>query len=354
MFLVKKLKNGALLWGIILFAILIISNPRICISGALKGILLCGRVIIPSLFPFTMCVLFIMKSGILESLKILTPVTKRIFGLSGEHFSIFLLSLIGGYPVGARLIKEALDNGNLTAKEGGRMLNFSINAGPAFIIGAVGSGIINNKKIGLVLYFSHILSSIALCWVSGFFKTKTTISKNKSIRSISILDNFVVSTAEAASAILNICSFVILFSAINGYIETLSKGYPPLKNLMLFTEITNAVLYTDNIFVISFLLGFAGFCVWCQVISSAKNIAINYSLFLLFRLLHGILSMIFTKIFLQIFDITTPTFSSGTPFSFKSMYSGGALAISMFMMSLIFAISISTKKYTFKILEDII
>ena len=354
MFFIKKLKSIVSIFLITAFAVLILLNPVICKNGAINGILICGRIIIPALFPFTMCVLFIMKSGVTQNLGFLTPVTQKLSGLCGENFALFVLSLIGGYPVGARLIKEAYNNGRITEKEGGIMLNFCINAGPAFIIGAVGTGIMNSKRTGMLLFFSHIFSSIVLCAISRLLKAETKISKKKAIKRISLSDNFVISTAEAASTVLNICAFVILFSSLNSYIEVLSQNCPPIKYLLLFTEVTNGILYEDNLFIISFLLGFGGFCVWCQVLSAAKGLMINYPLFIVSRLLHGFLSVLFTKIFLHIFGITLPTFSSGAEFSFRTLYSTPTLAASMLLMSIIFMISISTKKYSTKILEDII
>lgn len=354
MIFLRKLKPLAALSLIILFTLLIIINPAVCKDGAINGILISGRIIIPSLFPFTMCVLFIMKSGILQKLDPLTPITKALFGITADKFSLFILSLIGGFPVGARLIKESYANGEITETEGRIMLNYCINAGPAFIIGAVGAGIMGSREIGYLLLASHILSSLVLCLLSRFFKTEEKNSPNINKIHISLADNFVVSASEAASSVFNICAFVILFSAINAYIKAFSLKLPFLKYLLLLTEVTNAVTYTDNIILISFLLGLGGFCVWCQVISAAKGIKIKYSLFVLFRLLHGILSAAFTKLGLKIFGITLPTFSSDSQFSFKALYSTPALTVSMLAMSIIFAISISCKKYSAKILEDII
>lgn len=354
MFFIKKFKTLASLCCVIAFAILIIVNPLACKEGAFNGILICGRIIIPSLFPFTVCVLFIIKSGLTGKLDFLSPLTQKIFGINGEKFSLFILSLIGGYPVGAKLIKETHNNGSITDKEAGIMLNFCINAGPAFIIGAVGTGIMNSKKIGYFLFLSHIISSVMICILSRFIKTETKASQKKLFKSISFSDNLVLSTAEASGSVLNICSFVILFSTVNAYIEALYQSYPPLKYLLLLSEVTNALLYTDNIYLISFLLGFGGFCVWCQVMSFIKGIRLNYPVFFLFRLLHGILSALFTKIFLRIFGVGLPTFSSGGDFSFRALYSTPALTFSMLVMSIIFMISISAKKYSAKILEDIV
>ena len=89
------------------FAFLIILRPEISLKSALSGVLLCGNVIIPSLFPFTFCVLFIKSSGLLRFLKFLNPVTQKVFNQNFYEFTLFLLSLIGGYPLGAKLLSQS-------------------------------------------------------------------------------------------------------------------------------------------------------------------------------------------------------------------------------------------------------
>ena len=179
MFFIKRINYLVALGAVLLFTALIIINPTVCKEGVINGILISGRIIIPSLFPFTMCVLFIMKTGILRHLSPLSPLTKCILGISAEKFSIFVLSLIGGFPVGARLINESCNRKEITETEGGIMLNYSINAGPAFIIGAVGNGIFASKKIGEILLLSHILAALTLCFLSRFFDTsQKKIPKN--------------------------------------------------------------------------------------------------------------------------------------------------------------------------------
>ena len=142
--------------------ILVITNPKVCTEGAVKGLLLSGRVIIPSLFPFTACVLFIMKSGGLSLLDFANPFTKRVFRLSPQQFSLMLLSFIGGYPVGGKLLNEAVKSGKISKENAGIMLNYCVNAGPAFIVLAVGGGILGSKKIGYLLLLAHIICCLGL------------------------------------------------------------------------------------------------------------------------------------------------------------------------------------------------
>ena len=146
----------------------------------------------------------------------------------------------------------------------------------------------------------------------------------------------------------------ILFSFINSFILEFSNSLNFLKVLAYFLEVTTAVKITDNIYLISFLLSFGGVCVWFQIMSIAKNFKINYLKFIFFRILQGALSVFFTKLLVTLFKISTQTFSNNIEFGYKNIYSTPTLTISLIVMILVFMVSIVSKKYAGKIIEDMI
>ena len=321
---------------ILLFGILLILNPIVCRENVAKAIIICGQVLIPALFPFGVCVLFILKSD----------VAKHINPL----LLIFIFSLLGGYPMGAKLINEEVLSNRLDRENAQKMLNSCVNAGPAFIVSAVGAGIFKSQKIGYILLVSHILASLVICLVSG----PITQNKTEKREYISPIDNFVISTADSAKAVMSICGFVILFSVLTGYLEVYSLRFPILKPLIFLTEITVAVTKTQNIVLISFLLGFSGFCIWAQVLSVGKDIKINIVKFAFFRLIHGVLSGIFTYIALKIIHLEIPVFSNGVNFDSKPFVSDASLGISLLVLGIVFVISLSNTRENRKILEEFI
>ena len=133
-------------------------------QGVAQGIVICTNVIIPSLFPFMVCVTMILKYEITVQNKYVNFVLYKIFGHSFEMFFAFILSMIGGYPVGAKIISELYNKNAINNKTANIMLLYCVNAGPAFIISVVG-GILGSKKLGLLLIVSHLISStiISLC-----------------------------------------------------------------------------------------------------------------------------------------------------------------------------------------------
>ena len=334
---------------VLMFAGLIILKPFVCSKGALSGLLICGRVIIPSLFPFTICVIFIMRSGLLSRLCFLDKVTTKILGLDSYETGLVIMSLIGGYPVGAKLLNNAVKMGEITSNRAGQMLEFCVNAGPAFIVSAVGSTLLHSAKLGYILLICHILSGFVLILI---FKVKGEKRKKVSQKPerVSVMDNFVLSVSEAAGSVMGICSFVILFSVINEYMNSLAKYFKGLKNISILLEVANGVTLTNNLYIICFLLGFSGVCVWCQILSVSNSVKINYIKFVLSRFIHGILSVAFLWIIFKIFKISVAV----SFFEVKYNYSTPILSLSMLLMCIVFMISVVGKKYSGKILEDMV
>ena len=81
--------------------------------------------------------------------------------------SVVLLSLIGGYPMGAKSIAGLLEQGRLDRATAQRMLPFCCCAGPSFIITAVGSGMFGSAQAGILLYLVQLFVSILLGAVLG-------------------------------------------------------------------------------------------------------------------------------------------------------------------------------------------
>lgn len=334
----KKAINLLINIAVITALVLLVTKPNLCKNGAIYGLLLSSKVIIPSLFPFSVFVLFILKSGLLQKI-----------GMNNK-LSLFILSLIGGYPIGAKVLNESVENNKIDRKSAENMLGYCVNAGPAFIILAVGCGLLNSKKIGYILFLSHVLASAILMLFSKVPSQKTEKSTQKS----NIIDDFVLSVSQSASATLSICSYVILFSVILNYVNYYSEKFTVLKYASYLLEVTNATSKTKNVVLISFLLGFSGICIWFQVWGMAKNFKVNHFKFILFRILHGSLSAVITYLIVKIFKITLPTLSNGVNASFSFTNYTPTVAISLIIMGIIFIISLNSKNYAGNLLEDLV
>ena len=314
--------------------------PQVSTKGAKSGLIICGDVLIPSLFPFAVPVLFLINTDLFGNLK--CPI-----------IPLYILSLIGGYPVGAKLINEFVKENRISELSARKVLPFCVNAGPAFIVLAIGKSMLGNIVLGYILLASHCLASI-ICFL--FFARKElfikqSIGQNKPF--VMPSDNFVASINNASSTCLLICAFVVFFSVLNSYIGYIAEGVPALYPLLYLTEVTSAVTQTENVLIISFLLGFGGFSVWMQVFSVSGKAKPSLLSFAFVRILHGLLSAAITLLLLKIFRVNILTLSTGVTFSAHPTHNGYAQSIALLFMALLLLYSIS-KKHSGNLLKDMI
>lgn len=84
------------------------------VRGSVGG---CLEVVIPALFAFTVLAVYLQRSGLYRVvLKPLTVPLSKLLRLPEELCAVFLLSNIGGYPVGAKLLSRACQVGEAPAR----------------------------------------------------------------------------------------------------------------------------------------------------------------------------------------------------------------------------------------------
>ena len=143
------------------FSLLFVINSSKYISVTIDGILLYGTKILPPLLPF----FFVTK--ILSNFNFIYAVcnqfsflTKLLFNTKAISSYIFFMSIISGYPVGAKLTTEFYENKIIDKNDAQKILSFCSTSGPLFIIGTVGVGFFYNKFLGILIFLIHVISSI--------------------------------------------------------------------------------------------------------------------------------------------------------------------------------------------------
>ena len=106
------------------------------VRGSVGG---CLEVVIPALFAFTVLAVYLQRSGLYRVvLKPLTVPLSKLLRLPEELCAVFLLSNIGGYPVGAKLLTGLVRSGRLRRGDASRLLCCCYGSGPSFVIGTAG------------------------------------------------------------------------------------------------------------------------------------------------------------------------------------------------------------------------
>ncbi len=365
-------KNFILLLIVTFLCISILIIPQSSASGVKTGLNSCVNILVPSLFPFMVLSSFIVKCGISEYMgKLIAPITKTIFKLPGYTGIIILLGLIGGYPTGAIGINELYNQKKISSKQAEQMLLFTVGAGPAFVINAIGNQLYKNQYIGVLIFASQVISSIILGILIG--RCFNNNSKEKEILNItknsSLSCALVESCLASSKAMFNMCAFVILFSALlnifkeTSFISALSNYFcalnvsPSISNSIfpIICEVTNGCISCANnhapIELTAFTLGFAGLCVHFQIFSITEAINFSKSKFIICRFLHGALSSIVVHFLLILFSSHTcsPTIKLVYSSNKSNCYfSKGSIALILLCIYFLFSVTAKTTNFKSK------
>lgn len=300
-------------------------------NGVRKGLDCAANILIPSLFPFMALSVLMIRCGFSQVCgKLLSPLTKLLFGLNCSAAPVIFLMLIGGFPVGAKGIRTLYDQNLITESEAQRMAVFCISAGPAFLITAVGVRMLNNPQTGVILFISQTLSVILLGIFSRFIPMEKTDEKplvKSKFESFS--DSIVHSAYDASMSMLQMTALVVLFFVwleIFDMIGLSSLLQIPFQ-IFLPTSITQNI--SKIIFEVSsacssltasaaspvalaFAIGWGGMCVHFQIFGILGDLTPKKSIFFLFRLMNAFFSSGITAVLLQIFKPAQAVFSNYT------------------------------------------
>ena len=146
-----------------------------------NGLTLWVNNVIPTLFPFFIATEILYNTSIINILsKILEKPVKNLFNVPGQGAFVLLMGTISGYPTGAKIVSNLKSQNILSKEEAERLISFTNNSGPLFILGTVGISLLSNKKIGYILLISHLIS----CIIVGISFRNWKISSQKNSQKI--------------------------------------------------------------------------------------------------------------------------------------------------------------------------
>ena len=309
--------------------------PEQAMEAMRDGIILCGNVILPSLFPFFVLSSLVVELGMSRYLgKLLEPVMAPLFRVNGNCATALALGFVGGYPVGARTAIQIYENGQCSPTEAERMLAFCNNSGPAFILGVVGAGVFGSGVAGLLLYLTHLMASLMVGVLFRFYKPgekpHTRLSRGPQFQTASFPKAFTASVTGALQSTLNICAFVLFFTvflrilAHAGVLQLLggllSALLSPLgmdqtwaeRLLTGLVEVSSGVssltdgTLSGRLSMAAFMLGWAGMSVHCQVLAFLGDSGLSVRTYVAGKLLHGGLSALLANVLFHITPLSSP------------------------------------------------
>lgn len=321
---------------ILILALFMAINPRETVQAAASGFQLWYQILVPALLPFFIAADLLVSLHFVSLIgALLEPIMRPVFRLPGCSALVIAMGYTSGFPMGAVLSRRLMEENLLTPQETERLVSFTNNSSPLFIIGAIGVGMFSSAPLGYLLAVSHYVANLAVGFIWGRLsvpaRITTSITPKQAFQNLwhqlskeeksigSIMGNAVNNSIRN---LLAIAGFVVLFSVMTrmftvwgvmDYIArfltwllgSLNFSYPVCFGMGLgLFEITlgsrTITAASDPLLIkllaVSIILGFSGFSIIAQVMSIVAGLPVRLSFYLWSRLIQLTLSALITWI----------------------------------------------------------
>jgi len=321
--MIKILKSNKLITiFLLIICIFFIIKPSVCSSSCLNAISVWGLKVLPMLFPFFILTRLIVSLTDFKP-NFMDKFFHKIYHAPSGSFLIFFLSVLAGYPMGAKLVSSMYKNGKITSNQAKKMLSFCSVSGPMFIMGTVGISIFNNYMVGIIALISNVLA----CLFNGLVyrgkldkneqNTEIYFPKNNTATLSDIVYDSLVSILMVGAYI--VLSFIFIDVSVElGFISTFSniihsifKLNKPIVEAFLIgiVEITRGAISINSTCVslcvktvlASSIIAFGGISVFMQSLSFLKDLKIKPKFILLQKFTQSLFCLVISIILSIIF-----------------------------------------------------
>jgi len=310
--------------------------PSAVFEASKTGVNAWWNMVFPALLPFFISSELLMGYGVVHFMGVLLePVMRPLFNLPGAGSFVMAVGYTSGFPVSASLVAGLRRERLCTRLEAERLMCFTNNASPLFMLVAVGVGMFHNSRLGIIIALTHYAANIVQGLLLRFYKTADPESAFASSSSENRLQRAVIEMRRAyrsnprpfgrmlsdaifssINKLLVIGGFVIAFSVIirissvTGIMSLLTGTFSFLAAPLGFTESTIQSLgqgffeitlgakaaseasapLAQKAAAVSVILGWSGVSVLAQVAAMISETDLKMGLFILSRLFHSVLS----------------------------------------------------------------
>ncbi|HZK56644.1 MAG TPA: sporulation integral membrane protein YlbJ [Desulfosporosinus sp.] len=320
--------------------------PQEVLSSAGGGLTLWWKFVLPALLPFFILSELLMAAGFVHFLGVLLESFMRpVFRLPGKAAFVVAMGYTSGFPMGAVLTARLRKGGEITRVEGERLLAFTNNPSPGFMLGAVASGLLGKPTLGIILAGSVYLANLLVGFLFRFYRVTPSPpisnrlpsfkrawqemkeAQGKDRRALGKILSDAIS--QSITTVLMVAGFMAFFSVIlrllniwhiTAFLAALTHIVitgMPLPILQAFFnglfEMTLGCQYTIKVVsglnyqvaLLTLLMGWSGFSVFAQVAGFISETDLRFAPFVVARALQGIFALGLSQLFLQFADIPT-------------------------------------------------
>lgn len=217
----------------LLFSAAVLILDSSCAAESVRSAVeLCIKTLIPGLFPL----LIVSSAAVPYIAGLKLPWLSKLLNLPNGAEGLYILGALGGFPVGALSISQAVEGKTLSETDAERMLGLCSNCGPGFLFGV--TAFVLSLPEAVLIFVLQLLSSILVgLWWPG------------KAQSCAVRPSEALTITEAVQrgirSMATICAWVILAAVVTGFCK--KWAFPlldPSVQVMLtgFLELTGGMM----------------------------------------------------------------------------------------------------------------
>ncbi|HEX3032819.1 MAG TPA: sporulation integral membrane protein YlbJ [Bacillota bacterium] len=355
----KQLTGLLLTICAVLLIICLVLFPQAVFLASKRGLKAWWEIVFPSLLPFFIGSELLIGLGVVRFMGVLLePVMRPLFNLPGAASFVVAVGFTSGFPIGAAITAQLRKEKLISRWEGERVMSFSNNASPLFMLAAVAVGMFHNPRLGFILAAAHYGANLTLGLIMGMISKTPALLKpaafplgprysspgrllaaafsellQKQREDWQPLGQRLSSAiTKSINTLLMIGGFIIFFSVLIELLNTLGflgflarqcagplellgldPGLAPALATGLFeitlgtkliTETTAPLL--DQILLTAFLLSWSGISVHAQAVALTSGTDLKYGLFLVCRMAQAFLAALYSLFIFQWMGLGLP------------------------------------------------
>ncbi len=330
--------------GALAFTVAMIIQPATVYKGAVSGLSIWWNIVFPSLLPFFIASELLMSFGLVKFMGVmLEPIMRPLFNVPGCGSFVFCVGYTSGYPISAMITARLRSEGLCTKFEAERLVSFTSNSSPLFLIIAVSVGMFGKPELAAIIAGSHYLANISVGLLLRFYgsndpeKSVQHSYKQRHIFYIALKELTAAwekekrpvgkiigdATVNSINNLIAIGGFITLFSVLIrlltevGFIGQLSHLFGVLLlplglSSNLLSPISSGIFeltigtkmaseasapLLQQLMAASAILGWSGLSAQTQVISMLSDTDIRITPYILSRIAQAVLAALYTALF---------------------------------------------------------
>ena len=366
------MSNVARVVALSLLALGMFAYPQEVLSSAGGGLTLWWNFVLPALLPFFIISELLMAAGFVHFLGVLLESFMRpVFRLPGKAAFVVAMGYTSGFPMGAVLTARLRQAGEITREEGERLLAFTNNPSPGFMLGAVASGMLGKPTLGILLAGSVYLANLMVGFFFRFYRVSSKSplltnspslkrawqelkdAQNRDKRAFGqVLGE---SIKQSTNTVLMVAGFMAFFSVVirllniwhvTLFLAFLSHSIIKIVQIPVFQAFFNGLfemtlgcqeairalsLLHQQVALLALLMGWGGLSVFAQVAGLISGTDLRFYPFVMARVLHAILALGLSQLFLLVAKVPTAVVSVQAPSTSFIMWNTWHLSSLVFM-----------------------